>query len=86
MPTNLLNQYIEIAKLLMEYGPHTTEQINSSFKNLDPTSLKRSLDFFTKNKMISQQTQGAISRYTLTERGVGVLSFFKIVPSGANIN
>lgn len=77
-------QYIEITQLLNEYGPQTINQMSSSLSDLNPIVLKQALNFFSESKIISGKTTGANLRYELTERGVGVLTFFKVKPSRAS--
>jgi DNA-binding HxlR family transcriptional regulator len=79
-------QYIEITQLLNEYGPQTINQMSSSMRNLNPIALKQALDFLSKSKIIEGETMGANLRYALTERGIGVLTFFKVKPSKQALN
>jgi hypothetical protein len=85
MPTSLLTQYIEITKLLMEYGPQTISQISSFFRNLNSADLERVLDFLSESKIITRESTDVNLRYAVTERGIGVLTFFKVKPSRPTI-
>ncbi len=55
-------------------------------RNLNPIVLKQALDFLSESKIIIGETTGANMRYVLTERGVGVLTFFKVKPSKQALN
>ncbi len=85
MENSLLTDYIDIIKFLLEYGPQTNIQINSFLRNLPPVVLKNAIDFLSKNKIISEETTGANLSYSITERGIGILTFFKVKPSNATI-
>jgi predicted transcriptional regulator len=85
MQNSLLMDYIEIIKLLMECGPQTKSQMNSIFSNLTKVVLKNAIDFLSENKIITKETTGANLIYTITERGIGILTFFKVKPSNAII-
>ena len=85
MPTSKLMQYVDITKLLMEFGPQTISQISSVLRNQTPDSLKRDLDFLSENKIVTQEPTGENLSYAIGERGVGLLTYFKIKPSRATI-
>ncbi len=85
MATSPLMQYIEITKFLMEYGPQTISQISSFFKNLKSADLERVLNFLFENKIITRETTDANRTYAITERGIGVLTFFKVKHSTPTI-
>jgi len=80
MPISLLSQYIEIAKLLMEYGPQSISQIKSLMENFNPTNIEQVLDFLSKNKIITQKITGANRSYAIAERGIALLDFFRVKP------
>jgi DNA-binding HxlR family transcriptional regulator len=81
MPTSLLMEYVEIPKLLMKYGPQSISQIKSSTRNLNPQYLEHNLNFLLENKIITQEKTGVDLIYSITERGIGLLDFFKVKPS-----
>ena len=83
MPTSLLMDNVEIAKLLMEHGPQSTSQIKSFMRNLNPVYLEHVLDFLQENKIITQQITGVNLIYAITGRGIGLLDFFRVKPSRA---
>ena len=85
MPTSMLMKYIEIPKLLMKHGPQSISQIKSSMRNLNPIHLEHVLDFLLENKIITQKMTDMNLIYAITERGIGLLDFFKIKPSKTTI-
>jgi hypothetical protein len=80
MPTSKLKQYVDITKLLMEYGPQTISQIRSVLKNQNPDSLKHDLDFLSENKILTKGPTEENLSYAIGERGFGLLTYFKIKP------
>ena len=86
MPTSKLSHYVNVAKLLLEDGPKTFNQLTTLLENSDKSSLKRDLDFLIANKII---TEGPIedksNRYAVTPTGINILRYFKIIPSTEGI-
>jgi predicted transcriptional regulator len=85
MQSSLLSDYIEVIKSLLENGPQTSSQMNSFFRNPTPAVLKKAIEFLSENKIISEETTNANLRYAITDRGIGILKFFKVMPSNAII-
>lgn len=69
----------------MEYGPQPFSQLSSFMRNRIPTDLKQNFDFLSESKIITEEPAGANLNYSITNRGVGVLTFFKVKPSRATI-
>jgi hypothetical protein len=85
MSTSKLTQYINITKLLMDCGPQTINQISSLLRNRNQVVLKQDLDFLSDSKILTEEPIGANLSYAITERGVGVLTFFEVKTSRATI-
>ena len=85
MPNSLLMQYIEIIKLLMEFGPQTMNQMSSFFGNHNTVDLEHVLDFLSESKIITRKSTGANLSYAITDRGIGILTFFNVNPSRATV-
>jgi predicted transcriptional regulator len=77
--------YVEIVKLLTQYGPQSISQIKSFNKNLNSIDLEHVLDFLLENKIITQEITGENLSYAITERGIRLLDFFKVKSSRAII-
>ena len=85
MSTSRIMQYINITKLLMENGPQTIDQMRSLLRNHNPAVLKRDLDFLSESKIIIEELTSGNLSYAITERGIRVLTFFKLNPSRATL-
>ena len=85
MSTSRIMQYINIAKLLMENGPQTINQMRSLLRNHNLAILRRDLDFLSESKIIIEELTSADLSYAITERGIRVLTFFKLNPSRATL-
>ena len=83
MLSNKLQDYINITKLLNEYGPQTFTEINSYFQNYDKTLLKRKIGFLKDAGLIKYDPTNHL--YEIDDPGVKVLSFFRIMPSKETI-
>jgi len=81
MSTGKLGHYTNIAKLLLENGPMTFNQLNEIQKDPDNSSLKRDLDFLLSNKIITEQSEDNLSHcYAVAPSGISILRFFNIIP------
>ncbi len=86
MLTSKLSHYVNIAKLLLEDGPMTFNQLNFLLKNPNKVSLKRDLDFLAANKLITKQPSDHVAQYyEIAPSGINVLKFFNLVPSKEKI-
>jgi hypothetical protein len=81
MSTGKLVHYINIAKLLLENGPMTFNQLNAFLKNSNISLLKRDLDFLLLNKIITGPSEDDVSHcYAVAPSGISVLRFFNVIP------
>ena len=86
MPTSKLSHYVNVAKLLLEDGPKTFNQLTTLLENSDNASLRRDLDFLIANKIITEGSMEDKSNcYAVTPTGINILRFFKIIPSPERI-
>ena len=83
MPTSRLEHYIYIAKHLVESGPQTFNEISSLTGTLNYDSLKQDLNFLSSIGAIKENTRD--ETYSIANSGIGVLHFFKIMPSKETI-
>ena len=83
MPTSRLAHYIYIAKLLVESGPQTFNEISALTGNSNYHSLIRDLNFLSSIGAIKENTRD--ETYSIADSGIGVLHFFKITPSKETI-
>jgi hypothetical protein len=83
MPTSRLEHYIYIAKLLMESGPQTSNEISSLVGNFDYYTLKQDLNFLSSVGAIKENTRD--ETYSIADSGIGVLHFFNLTPSKETI-
>ena len=81
MPTSKLEMYLNIVKSLMESGPQTLDQIYSLLNVNQTASLKQRLDFLADQGMIKEKEGSPKVTYIISARGIGVLKFFRVVPS-----
>ena len=85
MPTSKLMTYLDIAKSLTESGPQTFDQLTSLLKIDKPALLKQRLIFFIAQEIIREKDTYPNVTYMITERGLAVLKFFRILPSRVTI-
>jgi hypothetical protein len=78
MPTSRLEHYVYIAKLLMDSGPQTSDEIGPLIGNLQHDSLKQDLNFLLSLGAIEENA--CDGTYSITNSGIEVLHFFKIMP------
>ena len=83
MPTSRLEHYVNIAKLLVDSGPQPLDEIGSSISDLHYDSLKQDLNFLLSIGAIEENTVDGT--YSITNSGIEVLHFFKIIPSKETI-
>ncbi len=74
MPTSKLQQYIDIAKQLLECGPQTISQISAAIKT-STASLGQALEFLVSAQLVKEHPNG---QYSIEGLGISVLAFFRI--------
>jgi len=77
MPRSLLEQYIDVAKSLMEHGPLSINEL-MAFSNTNPDSLKEQLNFLADQRIIVVVKDSLPMAYAITEIGTKILQFFKV--------
>ncbi len=79
MPRSKLEVYIDVAKSLMEYGPLSLEEI-ASIIEIEADLLKRHTDVLIKQEIVQEKKNNNQDLlYEITEHGVKIIKFFKIV-------
>jgi predicted transcriptional regulator len=79
MPRSKLEVYIDIAKSLVEYGPLSLEEI-ASIIEIEADLLKQHTDVLIKQKIVQEKKNNNQDMlYEITEHGVKIIKFFKIV-------
>ncbi len=74
MPASKLQQYIDIAKHLLECGPQTVSELNAAIKT-STASLGQALEFLVSAQLVKQHPNG---QYSIEGSGISVLAFFNI--------
>jgi predicted transcriptional regulator len=77
MPSSILEQYIDVAKTLMEHGPLSINELMALSK-ANQSSLKEQVNFLADQKMIIVVKDSSSVAYSITERGIKILQFFKV--------
>jgi predicted transcriptional regulator len=77
MRRSKLEMYVDVLDVLAQKGPQKPTHIMYQ-ANFNPNSLKESLNFLIKQKLIEEKAVGKNSTvYTNTARGTAILKFFK---------
>ncbi len=79
MVTSKLEQYLTIAKTIMESGPLTFEQLTRLLR-VNTFSLKKALGFLVDQGLVKANNTDKKVTYTLAPGGFNILSFFKLLP------
>jgi|GEM_PF-2309797 hypothetical protein len=79
MAISKLEEYIKIIKSIMESGPLTFEQLTLLLRG-NALSLKKALGFLVDQEMVKANNADQKVTYALAPRGIGILSFFRLLP------
>jgi len=80
LSTSKLELCINIAQLLTESGPQTTEQLKARLE-INSNLLHRQLKFLVLQNVIKIENTGPSIAYRIASRGIKILEFFKVLPS-----
>jgi predicted transcriptional regulator len=79
MPQSMLEQYIDIAKIVNDYGPLNAQDLASLLK-IDLSSLKEHTNFLISQRILKEKNHGLTSTYIITKHGTKILKFFNVKP------
>ena len=80
MPPSTLKLYIDVAKLLMESGPLSLDQLSNHLK-VNKSTLKQQMTFLVKQRIINKKESNPNVKYVIAAGGIRILKFFKVQPS-----